>query len=133
MRRGVAPIIAFGPQPPIGTGAGSAPGRQVLPCAQRGVALILVLWLTVLLTVIAAGFAYSMRTEALAARNAVALAQVRALADGAISRVVFELMRPRTVAETWAFDGAVHYWEEGGATIAANARYAPAVASGTHR
>jgi len=75
----------------------------------------------VLLTVIAAGFAYSMRTEALAARNAVALAQVRALADGAISRVVFELMRPRTVAETWAFDGAVHYWEEGGATIAANA------------
>ena len=79
MRRGVAPIIAFGPQPPIGTGAGSAPGRQVLPCAQRGVALILVLWLTVLLTVIAAGFAYSMRTEALAARNAVALAQAPSL------------------------------------------------------
>jgi len=80
-----------------------------------------VLWLTVLLTVIAAGFAYSMRTEALAARNAVALAQARALADGAISRVAFELMRPRTVADTWASDGAVHYWEEGGATIAANA------------
>jgi len=80
-----------------------------------------VLWLTVLLTVIAAGFAYSMRTEALAARNAVALAQVRARADGAISRMAFELMRPRTVAETWASDGAVHYWEEGGATIAANA------------
>ena len=121
MRRGVAPIVALGPRAPIGSGAGSAPRRQVLPCAQRGVALILVLWLTVLLTVIAGGFAYSMRTEALAARNAVALAQVRALADGAISRVVFELMRPRTVAETWASDGAVHYWEEGGATIAANA------------
>ncbi|TMI00175.1 MAG: hypothetical protein E6H46_12685, partial [Betaproteobacteria bacterium] len=60
------------------------------------------LWLTVLLTVIAAGFAYSMRTEALAARNAVALAQARALADGAIARVAFELMRPRTAAETWA-------------------------------
>jgi general secretion pathway protein K len=80
-----------------------------------------VLWLTVLLTVIAGGFAYSMRTEALAARNAVALAQARALADGAISRVAFELMRPRTVADAWASDGAVHYWEEGGATIAANA------------
>ena len=91
------------------------------PRAQRGVALILVLWLTVLLTVIAAGFAYSMRTEALAARNAVALAQMRALADGAISRVTFELMRPRTVAESWAPDGAVHYWQEDGATIAANA------------
>ena len=121
MRRGVAPIVSLGPRPPLGSEAGSAPGRQVLPCAQRGVALILVLWLTVLLTVIAAGFAYSMRTEALAARNAVALAQARALADGAISRVAFELMRPRTVAETWASDGAVHYWEEGGATIAANA------------
>jgi general secretion pathway protein K len=45
---------------------------------------------------------------------------VRALADGAISRVAFELMRPRTAAETWAPDGGVHYWEEGGATIAAN-------------
>ena len=104
MKRGVAPI-----------------GRQITARAQRGVALILVLWLTVLLTVIAAGFAYSMRTEALAARNAVALAQMRALADGAISRVAFELMRPRTVADTWASDGAVHYWQEDGATIAANA------------
>jgi general secretion pathway protein K len=88
---------------------------------QRGIALILVLWLTVLLTVIAAGFAYSMRTEGLAARNAVALGQMRALADGAIARVAFELMRPRTPVDTWAADGAVHYWGEGGALIAANA------------
>jgi general secretion pathway protein K len=88
---------------------------------ERGVALILVLWLTVLLTVIAAGFAYSMRTEALAAGNAVALAQMRALADGAVARVAFELMRPRTVGETWQFDGTVHYWQEAGATVAANA------------
>jgi len=95
--------------------------RQVTTRAQRGVALIIVLWLTVLLTVIAAGFAYSMRTEALAARNAVAMAQMRALADGAISRVAFELMRPRTAVESWAYDGAVHYWQEDGATIAANA------------
>jgi general secretion pathway protein K len=89
--------------------------------SQRGVALILALWLTVLLTVIAAGFAYSMRTEALAARNAVALAQARALADGAISRVAYELMRLRTINEEWQSDGAVHTWEEGGATISANA------------
>ena len=74
-----------------------------------------------LLTVIASGFAYSMRTEALAARNAVALAQARSLADGAISRVAFELMRPRAVPETWQADGAVHYWQEDGATVAANA------------
>jgi type II secretory pathway component PulK len=36
--------------------------------AQRGIALILALWLTVMLTVIASGFAFSMRSEALAAR-----------------------------------------------------------------
>ena len=87
---------------------------------QSGVALIIVLWITVLLTVIASGFAYSMRSEALAARNAIDVAQARALADGAVSRVVFELMRPRGPLETWQADGAVHYWQEDGATIAAN-------------
>ena len=59
---------------------------------------MLALWLTVLLTVIASGFAFSMRSEALAARNAVSLAQARAIADGAVERTVFELMRPQ-VAE----------------------------------
>jgi general secretion pathway protein K len=89
--------------------------------AQAGVALILVLWLTVLLTVIASGFAYSMRTEALAARNAVSLAQARAAADGAVFRFAFELMRLRMANETWQADGAVHTWQDGDATIAANA------------
>ena len=92
-----------------------------LPSDERGVALILVLWITVLLTVIAGGFAYSMRTEALAARNAVSLAQARAMADGAIMRVTYELMRPRLPNETWQANGAVHVWEENGARIAANA------------
>jgi general secretion pathway protein K len=88
---------------------------------EAGIALVLVLWLTILLTVIASGFAYSMRTEALAARNAIALAQAGATADGAIARMAFELMRPRTISETWAADGAVHYWNDGGASVAANA------------
>lgn len=92
-----------------------APGRQT------GIALVLVLWLTVLLTVIVSGFAYSMRTEALAARNAVAQAQARELADGAVSRVAFELMRPRMLGETWLADGNVHYWNDQGASIAASA------------
>ncbi len=89
--------------------------------AQRGIALILVLWLMVLLTVIASAFAYSMHTEALAARNAVSLAQARSLADGAIMRMAFELMRPRTTNETWQADGVPHYWDEGGAHLAVNA------------
>ena len=91
------------------------------PHRQRGIALILVLWLTILLAVIATGFAYSMRTETLAARNAVSLAQARGLADGAIMRVAFELLRPRTLTESWQPDGVVHYWDDGDAHIAANA------------
>jgi len=88
---------------------------------QRGIALILVLWLTILLTVIGGSFAYGTRNEALAARNSLSLAQARALADGAIYRTVFELMRPRMLADVWSADGTVHAWDENGSRIAVNA------------
>jgi general secretion pathway protein K len=88
--------------------------------AQSGIAIVLVLWLTVLLTVIASGFAFSMRSEALATRNALSLAQARAAADGAIERVAFELQRPR-VPDAWAPDGAPHTWLEGDVSITASA------------
>jgi general secretion pathway protein K len=87
---------------------------------QSGIALVLALWLTVLLTVIASGFAFSMRSEALATRNAVSLAQARAVADGAVERMAFELMRPRT-PDAWTFDGQPHRWTEGNATVVASA------------
>ena len=88
---------------------------------QRGIALILVLWLTILLTVMGGSFAYGMRNEALAARNSLSLAQARALADGAIYRTAFELMRPRTLADVWSADGTVHVWDENGSRVAVNA------------
>jgi general secretion pathway protein K len=78
---------------------------------QRGIALVLVLWLTILLTVIASGFAFSMRSEAIAARNAISLAQARAAADGAVERTLFELSRPR-IADAWAADGTRRIWTE---------------------
>jgi general secretion pathway protein K len=65
---------------------------------QRGIALVLTLWLTVLLTAIAGGFAYSMHTEAIAAGNAIGVARVRAAADGAVERAVYELAKPRVPA-----------------------------------
>jgi len=95
--------------------------RRISREDQSGIALILVLWLTILLTVIGGSFAYGMRNEALAARNTVSLAQARALADGAIYRTVFELMRPRTLADVWAADGSVHTWDEEGSRIVVNA------------
>jgi len=83
---------------------------------QRGVALVLVLWLTVMLTVIGGTLAYSMRGEVLAARNAVSLAQARAAADGAVDRAAFELMRPRTT-EAWKPDGLVRHWRDADAEL----------------
>ncbi len=80
--------------------------------AQRGIALIVVLWLTVLIAVIGSSFAYSMRGEALAARNTMSLAQARAAADGAVERTAFELSRPRVSADAWAADGQPHAWTD---------------------
>lgn len=98
------------------------PGRGLRPCRyQRGIALVLVLWITILLTVIAGGFAYSMHTEALATRNAVSVAQARAIADGAVQATAFELLRPRGPTGLWAPDGQLHIWNEAGALIAASA------------
>lgn len=88
---------------------------------QRGIALVLVLWLTALLTVIAGGFAYAMRNEAQAARNTLSQARARAVADGAVARTVFELMRPRTIPGVWSADGLVHVWDEDGMRVAASA------------
>jgi len=78
---------------------------------QRGIALVLALWLTILLTVIASGFAFSMRSETIAARNAVSAARARNAADGAVERTLFELSRPR-MTDTWVADGTRRTWTE---------------------
>jgi general secretion pathway protein K len=88
---------------------------------ERGIALIAVLWLTVLITVIASSFAYSMRGEALAARNTMSLAQARAVADGAVERMAFELSRPRNLPDVWRADGQAHVWNEGDIVVTATA------------
>jgi general secretion pathway protein K len=88
---------------------------------QQGIALIVVLWLTVLITVIGSSFAYSMRGEALAARNTMSLAQARAAADGAVDRVAFELSRPRAAPDAWLPDGRPHAWNDGDIAITATA------------
>jgi general secretion pathway protein K len=84
---------------------------------QRGIALIAVLWLTILLTVIASGFAFSMHGEAVAARNALSLAKARVAADGAVERVAFELSRPRNLPDVWQADGSPQTWAEGEVSI----------------
>ena len=89
--------------------------------SQRGIALIVVLWLTVLIAVIGSSFAYSMRGEALAARNTMSLAQARAAADCAVERTAFEVSRPRVAADAWNADGQPHAWTEGEVALTATA------------
>ncbi|MEP7206586.1 MAG: hypothetical protein ABI920_06585 [Casimicrobiaceae bacterium] len=86
---------------------------------QRGIALVLALWITILLTVIASSFAFSMRGEALAARNAISGAQARAVADGAVDRMAFELLRPRNSPEVWSADGQLRQWRDGDIVVSA--------------
>ena len=100
---------------PSGGGA-----RSALRGDQSGIALVLTLWLTVLLTAIAGAFAYSMRTEALAAGNAISVARARAAADGAVERAVWELARPR-LPGAWRPDGAPHAWQDGEVQITVRA------------
>jgi general secretion pathway protein K len=45
---------------------------------------------------------------------------VRAIADGAVERTAYELMRPR-VTDAWTFDGQVHQWSEGNTRIVVTA------------
>jgi general secretion pathway protein K len=75
---------------------------------QRGVALVLVLWVITLLSVIAGNFALSMRGEAHIARNLLSAAQAQAQADTGIQRAWYELMKPPTELQRWMADGAVH-------------------------
>jgi general secretion pathway protein K len=94
--------------------------RRLSMHRQTGIALVLALWLTVLLTVIAGSFAFAMRSEALSARNAVSVAQARAAADGAIERTAYELQRPR-MADAWVADGQPHEWKDGEVSLKATA------------
>lgn len=88
-----------------------------LPVTERGVALILVLWVVALLAVIAGSFVYGARTSALTAGNLVAVAKARALADAGIHRGLYELGKPATDAERWLANGREHALDLEGATI----------------
>jgi general secretion pathway protein K len=84
---------------------------------QRGVALVLVLWVIALLAVIAGNFAYSMRGEAQIARNQLQAAQVRALADAGVHRAWFELLKPTSDLQRWLPDGQMRTMPVQGGTL----------------
>jgi general secretion pathway protein K len=88
------------------------------PRRERGIALVLVIWLVTLLLVIAGSFTYAMRTDARASRNAAAIARGEALAQGAIARALMELFKPPGSPEGWRRDGSLRGWAFDGTPVA---------------
>lgn len=84
---------------------------------QRGIALILVIWVVTLLMVIAGSFLYAMRVDATAARNAALIARGDSLAQAAVARALIELFKPQGSPEVWRRDGEPRSWDFDGARI----------------
>ncbi|WP_283708507.1 general secretion pathway protein GspK [Marinicella marina] len=83
---------------------------------QQGIALVLVLWVALLMTVIAGSFALSARTESLQSRILFNETKARFLAEAGLNRAVFELRNPDPETR-WIADGRGHLFELDGAQI----------------
>ena len=79
---------------------GSAVRQRRAP--QRGIALLVVLWVLVLLSLMAASLTRTSRTEINLARNLIETAQAEALADAGVYRAVWDLVTRRSrKSELW--------------------------------
>jgi general secretion pathway protein K len=84
---------------------------------QQGVALVLVVWVAILLTVIASSFIVERRTETLIVRNSVSMARAEAIADAGVQRAVFELYRTDKSPDAWKRDGTTQNWSFDGVPV----------------
>ena len=84
--------------------------RRASPRSQRGVALVMVIWVSMLLLVVASTFIVERRTEALVVHNSVSLARAQAAADAGVQRAIFEMYRNDNTPDRWQRDGAPHDW-----------------------
>jgi general secretion pathway protein K len=83
---------------------------------QRGIVLVMVLWVTVLLSVLAASYVISAHTEVLQARNQLNSAQARYAAEAGIQRAVFALRNPDP-NQKWIGDGREYAFAFAGAEV----------------
>lgn len=84
---------------------------------QAGIALVIVLWIITLLSLIAASFAYAMRSEMAIVGNTLSLAKGAAAADAGIQRAIYELFKPANLAGRWDTNGVPRDWAFGDATV----------------
>lgn len=83
---------------------------------QRGVALVLVMWAAVLITVIAGSFIVERRTEAMVVGNSISLARAESAADAGVYRAIHDLYRG-ALPESWKRDGTPHDWSFDGVPV----------------
>lgn len=88
------------------------------PGAQRGLALAVVLWFLVLLTIMAGSFSVTVRRETQLARSAIDAAQARALADGGVQFALMMLAHPLE-PRRWRADRTVYQFPLGVAIVRA--------------
>lgn len=90
---------------------------------QRGVAMVIVMWLATLLAVVASSFLFASRTDALVVRNSISIARAEAIADAAVHRALFDANRIDVGAPgVWKRDGAVNPWSFDGAVVRVEVR-----------
>jgi general secretion pathway protein K len=77
---------------------------NALPQGQRGIALLVVVWVLALLAVLIVGFSGDARTELLLARNNYESAQARSIADAGVALAVFGVLDPLPETQ-WPADG----------------------------
>ncbi len=78
--------------------------------SERGVALVLVLWVSVLLTVVASSFIVERRTETIIVRNSASLARAEAAADAGVHRGIYDMYRSDNSPDRWKRDGSIQEW-----------------------
>jgi len=117
-------IDTAGGSGPVGPAGGPWPVLR----KERGIALLLVLWVVTLLTIMAVALTGTQRTETALAGNQVDAARFRALADAAIEYAMLDLMVPPITMQSsdtqdvpdgnlWAPDGTPHAWSFGGVAL----------------
>ena len=95
----------------------AARGGQGALRAQRGIALIIVLWITTLLMLIASSFIYAMRTDVKIVTNSLARARLEAAADAGVQRGILEMMKPPQLPNRWTTDSVAQSWNYQGVAV----------------
>jgi len=83
---------------------------------QSGVALVLVMFVCVILSVVAGSFIIERRTEHLVVRNSLSVARAEAVANAGVHRALHDLYR-QAVPDVWKRDGTPHDWSFEGTPV----------------